>query len=165
VKQECPLALVWLTWIGVPALALFMGVSLGWPAGVFVLAVGVMGQLAYVRWFPRISRWVGYGRVDDEPAQVGSPGGAAPKVTLYTASACPFCPIVRRRLVELSKLMSFELEEIDVTFRPGLVAQKGLRSVPAVEAGGRFLTGNATSAQLAEFLEEAARASRSGPRA
>jgi hypothetical protein len=37
-----------------------------------------------------------------------------------------------------------------VTFRPEIVRSKGLRSVPVLEADGRLLTGNATSAQTAE---------------
>lgn len=37
-----------------------------------------------------------------------------------------------------------------------VIRAKGLRSVPAVEANGRLLVGNATSAQLADFLLSAA---------
>jgi len=75
-----------------------------------------------------------------------------PRVTLYTANVCPFCPIVKRRLAELQRQGSFELEEVDVTFRPDVIRAKGLSSVPVLEAGGRRLVGNATSAQIAEFL-------------
>ncbi len=90
------------------------------------------------------------------PAEQASLNTTAVKVTLYTANVCPFCPIVRQRLIELKQQMSFELDEVDVTFQPQIVLQKGLRSVPVIEAGGRFLVGNATSAQLVAFLTEAA---------
>jgi glutaredoxin len=155
-KQECPLSFVWLAWLGLPLLALVLGLSHGWLAAVFVLLVGVIAQIAYIRWFPRISRWIGYGSVNDVPAGHVPLSAAAPKVTMYTANVCPFCPIVRRRLIELKQQIPFELDEIDVTFQPQIVIQKGLRSVPVIEAGGRFLVGNATSAQLAAFLTEAA---------
>jgi glutaredoxin len=137
-------------------LALILGLSQGWLAAVFVLLVGIFAQIAYIRWFPRISRWIGYGSVNDMPAEQASLNTTAVKVTLYTANVCPFCPIVRQRLIELKQQMSFELDEVDVTFQPQIVLQKGLRSVPVIEAGGRFLVGNATSAQLVAFLTEAA---------
>ena len=154
-KQQCPLALVWLTWLGVPALALYIGLSQGWLAAVFVMVVAVVAQLAYLRWFPRLSRFLGYGSVADVAAP--SPPTAPPRVVLYTASVCPFCPIVRRRLNELRATLGFTLEEVDVTFRPQVVREKGLRSVPVVEAENRLLVGNATSAELSAFLAEAAR--------
>ena len=157
-KQHCDMSLVWLTWLGLPALAAVMGVSLGWPAGVFVLVVGIISQWAYIRWFPRISRWIGYGRVSDEPAGDVSKSEEFPKVTLYTANVCPFCPIVKSRLLDLKGELQFELEEVDVTFRPHVVLEKGIRSVPAVEVNGRFRVGNATSADLAKFLIKAVNA-------
>ena len=155
-KQECPLLFVWLAWIGLPLLALIIGLSQGWLAAVFVLLVGVGAQMAYIHWFPRISPWFGYGSVDDVPAEHASVSATAPKITLYTANGCPFCPIIKRRLIDLKQQMSFDMDEVDVTFHPQIVMQKGLRSVPVIEAGGRFLVGNATSAQIAAFLTEAA---------
>ena len=157
-KQECPLAFVWLTWLGLPGLALIIGFSQGWHGAVFVLLVGIIAQIVYVRWFPRIARWIGYGSVADVPAELGVVT-TVPRVTLYTANVCPFCPIVSRRLYELKRQIPFELEEVDVTFQPKIVRQKGLRSVPVIEAGGRFIVGNATSAQVAAFLTEAAQGS------
>lgn len=152
-KQQCPLALVWLTWLAVPALALYLGLSQSWPAAIFIVVVAVLAQLAYLRWFPRLSRFLGYGSVADVAA---SSAVAAPqKVVLYTANVCPFCPIVRHRLENLRHKLGFALDEVDVTFRPNVVKEKGLRSVPVVEAGGRLLVGNATSAELATFLAEA----------
>lgn len=143
--------MVWLTWVGLPALALLIGVREGWPAGLFVLAVGVAAQPVYRRWFPRLSPMLGYGSVEDVPAPKGLRPGAG-RVILYTANVCPFCPIVRERLKTLRRDLAFELEERDVTFHPQLVRDKGFRSVPVIEADGRYLTGNATSQQLAEFL-------------
>ncbi|HLB36110.1 MAG TPA: glutaredoxin family protein [Gemmatimonadales bacterium] len=151
-KQECPLVLVWLTWVGVPALALLVGIKTGWAGGVLVLMVGVAAQVAYLRWFPRMSRMMGYGSVADVVAGTPAALPGRPRVTLYTASVCPFCPIMRRRLASLRRVLDFELEEIDVTFRPELVRRNGFRSVPVIEAAGMHLVGNATSADLTAFL-------------
>lgn len=151
-EQRCHLSAVWLTWIGLPLLAVVVGLRLGLVASLAVLGVGVIGQVLYVRWFPRISRWVGYGSVADTPADAASIAAPLPRVTLYTASVCPFCPIIKRRLAELQRHNGFEIEEVDVTFRPEVIRAKGLRSVPVIEANGRLLVGNATSARIAEFL-------------
>jgi glutaredoxin len=142
---------VWLSWLGLPALAVIIGVGVGWQAGVFVLIVGVVAQVAYVRWFPRISRWVGYGSVADEPVEA-MPAHSASQVMLYTANVCPFCPLVRDRLQRLQQQIGFELHEVDVTFRPGLVQSKGFRAVPVVEIDSPQVVGNVTSAELAALL-------------
>lgn len=155
-EQRCHLAAVWLTWLGLPLLALVVGVRVGLAAALAVLGVGIVAQVLYIRWFPYISRWMGYGSVADSPADPVPMPPMLPHVTLYTANVCPFCPIIKRRLAELQRRSPFEVEEIDVTFRPEIVRAKGLRSVPVLEAGGRTLVGNATSAQIAEFLNTAA---------
>ncbi len=154
-KQQCYLAMIWLTWLGLPLLAVLVGLRAGVIAGLFLLAVGVIAQKYYIRWFPGISRWMGYGSVEDAPAAAVPAAVQVPRVTLYTASVCPFCPIIKRRLAELQRLMNFEIEETDVTFRPDIIRAKGLRSVPVLEANGRQLVGNATSAQIADFLAAA----------
>lgn len=157
-KQRCYLVAVWLTWLGLPLLAVVVGVRVGVVAALIVLAVGVVGQIAYVRWFPRVSRLAGYGSVADTPADRSLLPARVPRVTLYTANVCPFCPILKRRLADLQRERPFEIDEVDVTFRPDIVRTKGLRSVPVLEANGRLLVGNATSAQIAEFLRAAATA-------
>ncbi len=48
-RQECPLPFVWLAWLGLPLLALILGLSQGWLAAVFVLLVGIFAQIAYIR--------------------------------------------------------------------------------------------------------------------
>ena len=155
-EQRCHLAAVWLTWLGIPLLAIVIGLRAGWLGALFVLVVGVAGQLLYLRVFPRLSRWLGYGSVADEPAPPVAAPTPWPDVTFYSASVCPFCPIVRRRLADLQSQHPFEVKEVDVTFRPEIVRSKGLRSVPVLEANGRILAGNATSSQIAEFLTVAA---------
>lgn len=157
-KQRCYLAMVWLTWLGLPLLAALVGLRTGVVAGLAVLAVGVVTQVLYVRWFPNLSRSMGYGSVADTPTAAVPTSGTLPGVTLYTASVCPFCPIIRRRLAELQRQSSFEVREIDVTFRPEIVRAKKLRSVPVLEANGQLLVGNATSAQISDFLERARKA-------
>ncbi len=159
-KQQCYLAVVWLTWLVVPALAVVVGARRGWPVGAVVLVVGLAGQMAVLRWsrrwFPLLSPWLGYGSVADVAAGGGAVLGVPPRVTLYTASVCPFCPIIRQRLAALRATVAFDLQEVDVTFRPDLVMRKGFRSVPVLEAGGRYLVGNATSAHLLAFLQAGA---------
>ena len=152
VKQECPLFNVWLTWLGLPALAIAMGLLKSWWGGLFVLLVGVLAQILYIKIFPRVSHLLGYGSVENVEASVPSQPKVTSKVVLYTANVCPFCPILKKRLAELQRELHFELEEKDVTFRQDIIREKGLQSVPVIETDGRFWVGNATSAQLVEFL-------------
>ena len=108
---------------------------------------------AYLRFFPRISRWTSYGRVDDKlPSSVRR---APVEVTYYSLLGCPFCPIVERRLKALQKEMSFRLTKIDLTLKPQVAASKGIRSVPVVEVGNDRLVGNATTEQLAQLIGRA----------
>jgi glutaredoxin len=151
-KQHCHLFNVWLTWAGIPVLAVYMIIVQSWIAGAFVLFAGIVGQTLYVRYFPKISFLLGYGSVIDKPAEFIDNIQLKLPVTIYTANVCPFCPIVKKRLSELQKNMGFNLKEVDVTFHPDLITGKGFRSVPVVEYDGRFWNGNATSAQLAAFL-------------
>ena len=155
-KQQCSLWMVWMTWLGVPTMAVLVGLRLGVASALVVVAVGIVGQWLYVRWFPKMSMWMGYGSVADAAASVTAPAAHLPKVTLYTANVCPFCPIIKQRLAALQQQMRFDVEEVDVTFRPEIVRAKGLRSVPAMEANGQLLVGNSTSAQIVEFLRAAA---------
>ena len=155
-KQQCYLAMIYLNWVvlaGGLALLLLKGYY------VFALLWLVLIPLAmwvYVRIFPSISQVMGYGRIEDRPAQRLKHVPA--KVTFYTALGCPFCPVVKRRLAALREQMEFSLEEVDVTLKPGVLMAKGIRAVPVVEAGERLLTGNATSEQLAELISGASTA-------
>lgn len=154
-EQRCYLWNVWLAWIGIPLLAIVVWWRMGVAAALATFGVCALAQILSIRLFPRLSRALGYGSVADAPAdRVPRLTTFDGPVTIYTASLCPFCPIVRQRLAELQQQMHFELRDIDVTFRPDLVRARGLRSVPVIEAGGRFLTGNATTRQLVAFLTE-----------
>jgi glutaredoxin len=119
-KQQCYLVIVWSTWLLLPALSIGMGFYAGWWAGIIVLLAGVFGQIYYLKMFPRMSRMLGYGTVEDVAAEASVQTRVVSRVTLYTASVCPFCPIVKRRLIELRRSLGFELVEIDITFQPGL---------------------------------------------
>jgi glutaredoxin len=156
-EQRCHLAAVWLTWLGLPLLAVVVGFRVGPIAGLGVLSAGFLAQVLYLCFFPHISRWLGYGSVADVPAPEMPRGTPLPSVTLYTASVCPFCPIVRQRLDDLQRDHPFEVDEVDVTFRPEVIRAVGIRSVPVLESEGRLLVGNATSAQIAAFLAAGAR--------
>ncbi len=151
-RQECHLRNVWLTWLGLPILAIGMWAAEGWLAGVVVLVAGVLAQVIYIRQFPRLSPLLGYGSVKDVGLGSTPEHRRLSRVTLYTASVCPFCPIVKRRLLELQHPLGFDLTEVDVTLQPGLAKKKGFHSVPVIEIDGRYWVGNATSADLAAFL-------------
>jgi hypothetical protein len=154
-KQQCYLYNVWFTWLGIPVLAILMGLLSGWWAIPFILIVGIFAQIVYMRVFPKISRVLGYGSVEDVDGELPKQSPAVSIVTLYTANVCPFCPIIIQRLVELQRTFGFELSEVDISFHPGLVKQKGIKSVPVVETDGRLWIGNATTAQLVSFLTNA----------
>jgi glutaredoxin len=142
-------------WIAIPAIALVFGFTKSWTAAVLVLLVGVLFEVGYIRNFQHVSGWLGYGSVDDvrSPRHI-STGGSIPRVTLYTAAGCPFCPIVRERLEQLRQELWFDLDEQDVTFRSQKLRARGIRSIPVVEVGSRVLVGNATSDALAAFLTD-----------
>jgi glutaredoxin len=115
----------------------------------------------YVRFFPRLSKWKGYGSVEDQlPAVVSK---TRVEVTAYSVLGCPFCPIVERRLDALQKEMDFSLTKIDLTLKPLLSATKMIRSVPVVEVGNDRLIGNATTQQLAQLIARAQASGPSGP--
>jgi len=151
-KQQCYLLNVWFTWLALPAIAILMGVLVDWWAFLLILLVGVSAQITYIRVFPKVSRLLGYGSVEDVAVEPPKHSVTVSKVTLYTANVCPFCPIVRQRLLELQRNLGFELSEVDVSFHLGLIREKGIRSVPVIETDGRLWIGNATTAQLVSFL-------------
>lgn len=156
-KQRCYLAAIYLNWLvlaGGEVFFLLKG-SYGWALAWLVFVP--LGLWIYVRSFPSISRAMGYGRVDDHPAEDLPHAAAnlqyeAPDVTLYTALGCPFCPIVKKRLKALREQVNFNLRVVDVTLHPGVLAEKHVRAVPVVEMGDRRIEGNATSKQLAELV-------------
>jgi len=149
-KQQCHLAMIYLNWmllLGGLAFLLFQRRYV--LALVWVVALPLV-MWGYIRVFPAISQAMGYGPIEDQPAHATNDSHT--DVKLYTALGCPFCPIVKQRLEALREQMHFQLEEIDVTLRPGLLAAKGIRAVPVVEAGERLLAGNATTERLAELI-------------
>jgi glutaredoxin len=144
------MAVIYLNWLVLAAGLVFFVIKGHYAFALLWLVLIPLAMWVYIRIFPSISPAMGYGRIDDQPAR--NPQHAPTKVTLYTALGCPFCPVVKRRLTALRQTMEFTLEEIDVTFKPGILMEKGIRAVPLVEGGGRLLAGNATSRQLAEMI-------------
>lgn len=139
-----------LSWVAYLAGLAYMGYERHWVGGlVWLIAVPCL-RFALFRYFPSISRFLGYGRVDDKfPVLVNS---ARVAVTFYSFFSCPFCPIVLQRLEALQKEMGFTLEQIDVTLKPQVLMNKGVFSVPVVEVGEDRLVGNATTEQLARLI-------------
>ena len=149
-KQQCHISFVYGSWI-ILLLGFIYYVIRGsyLQAGFWIFFIMLFLWL-YVRYFPLIARYLGYGSVADrQPAQIQP---VTAEVTLYTGLGCPFCPLVKNRLRELQTTMGFSLNEIDITLRPEVLIQKGIRALPVVEAGTAQWVGNATSEQLAAFI-------------
>jgi glutaredoxin len=153
-KQECTVQSLY--FFGITFLVLYpVGLAYfayraNWTALLLWLVFLPCLKWGYLRFFPRISKWKGYGSVDDKlPASVNK---ARVEVTYYSLLGCPFCPIVRRRLEALQREMDFKLTTIDLTLKPQIAANKGIRSVPVVEVGKERLIGNATTEQLAQLI-------------
>ena len=151
-RQQCYMAAVYLNWLVLAGGLVFFVIKGHYGFALLWLVLIPFAMWVYIRVFPSISQAMGYGRIDDQPAR--NPPHAPTKVTLYTALGCPFCPVVKRRLMALRQTMAFSFEEIDVTLRPGVLMEKGIRAVPVVEAGERCIAGNATSEQLAEMIAQ-----------
>ena len=149
--QQCTVAGLVLSWvIYFAGLIFFFIAKRNWVGGLAWLVLLPCLRWALYRYFPSLSRFLGYGGVDDQlPIGIDR---APVAVRFYSFFSCPFCPIVLQRLEALQKEMGFTLERIDVTLHLQLVMSKGIRSVPVVEVGDRRLVGNATSEQLAAFL-------------
>lgn len=153
-KQECTVQSLYrsgLTFVIAYPLGLaYFAYEANWPVFAAWLIFLPCLKWAYLRFFPRIAKWRGYGTVEDTlPANVKK---APVEVTYYSLLGCPFCPIVKQRLETLQKEMDFKLATIDLTLKPQMAASKGIRSVPVVEVGKERLTGNATTEQLAQLI-------------
>jgi glutaredoxin len=144
------MAFLYLTW-GMYAVGLIYFALQGeWLLALGWLVALPLGLWIYMRVFPKISQYLGYGRVDDVAAEAVERSPA--HVTMYGSFGCPFCPIVERRLKDLQKQMGFDLEYIDVTARPDILRSKGIKAVPVVEVDDRRLVGHATTQKLAELV-------------
>jgi glutaredoxin len=153
-KQQCHISFVYASWLilaGGFIFYVFRGEYLQACFWFFFIAVFLR---LYVRYFPSLSRLMGYGSVEDQSAADVRPLNT--KVFLYTGIGCPFCPLVKRRLIDLQLKMGFELKEIDVTFKPDVLIAKGIRALPVVEVGKAQWIGNATSEQLSSFIRSSA---------
>jgi hypothetical protein len=151
-KQQCHISFIYTSW-----LILILGIIVYLYDREFVHAILwicfiILFMWLYIRYFPYLSRFLGYGSVEDTPAKYITPTDA--KVFLYTGIGCPFCPIVKKRLEELKLKMGFRLIEIDVTFKPNLLTSKGIQALPVLKVGEEQLVGNATSEQLAIFIAD-----------
>ena len=155
-RQQCSIVGLALGWIGYALAVAYFTYRRQW-----VLAVLCTVGVPSVRWglyhfFPRISRFLGYGRIDDRlgsDSLLRSSTRAAPvTVNFYRFFSCPFCPIVLARLQALQEQMDFVLTTIDVTLKPQVLAAKRIRSVPVVEVGEHRLVGNSTTEQLAALI-------------
>ncbi len=152
-KQQCSVTFVYLSWAIVVTGIFFLVSTDRYQFAIMWVILIPLIQWLYIRYFPSISAFMGYGRLDDRPVQALA--RVSRRVTLYSALGCPFCPVVKRRLLELKDKMGFDLEEVDITLKPGLLVSKGIRAVPVVEVDGRRIVGHATSEQLSVLISGA----------
>jgi glutaredoxin len=149
-KQQCNIAFIYGSWfILLCGLVFYLIQGNVLQAVLWVFFIALFLWL-YVRYFPSVSRFMGYGSVADQQATNVQPSHV--KVIFYTGLGCPFCPLVKRRLHELQSRMGFELSEIDITLKPDVLIAKGIRALPVVEVAEARWVGNATSEQLATFI-------------
>ena len=140
-KQQCYLAVIYLNWAFLAASIVFFAIKGYWALVVAWLVALPLAVWAYIRIVPSVDH--------KRPSTVTS---ATTEVTIYTALGCPFCPIVKERLIELSRAMGFSLKEVDVTLKIGLLTAMGIHSLPVVECGTVRVEGNATSERLANLI-------------
>ena len=152
-KQQCNISFVYSSLaILVGGIAYFLIRGLYLQIILWVLFIILVVWL-YDRVFPVISRYMGYGPVDDE--WVNKLDQTPVKVILYTGMGCPFSPIVRKRLKELQPRMDFVLKEVNITLKPYTVISKRIRALPVLEVEKFQLVGNATSEELVRFIMDA----------
>jgi glutaredoxin len=157
-KQECTVRSLYLTGAvyvaGYVAGLVFFAYQRNWIELSLWLLLLPLVKWAYLRFFPQLSKWRGYGPLGDAlPVSVSK---ATVAVTFYSLLGCPFCPIVEHRLKILQKQMDFTLQTVDLTLKPKISEEKNIRSVPVVEVGKDRLVGNATTEQLAQLIGRAA---------
>ncbi len=157
-KQQCYMGLIYLNWVVYLGGLLYLVWLGNYAVAGFWLVVLPLGLWAYLRLFPAISTYLGYGSVEDQRTRGVVYQPVQAKVYLYVALGCPFCPLVESRLRSLRAKMGFEIEKIDVTYYPDLLKKKGIRAVPVVEVGERRLVGHATTDQLAALITGSAKA-------
>ena len=155
-KQQCYVVGLALGWIAYAIGLVYFGSQRRWGVGALWMVGVPCVRWALYHFFPRISRFLGYGRIVDTlapipPTQV-NPSGAPVVVKFYSFFSCPFCPIVLARLQALQQQMRFTLETVDVTLKPQMLLTKGIRTVPVVEVGDHRLIGNSTTEQLARLI-------------
>ena len=155
-EQQCNVAGLTLSWIVYVAGLGYFSYQRHWVADLLWM-VGVPSlRWALFHFFPRISRFLGYGRIVDKfaptPPMHADPRSAPVAVNFYSFFSCPFCPIVLARLQALQKPMGFTLKTFDVTLNPRTLLAKGIRSVPVVVVGDHRLVGNSTTEQLAGLI-------------
>lgn len=153
-KQQFCVAVTYLNWALLTGAIAFLAAKGYWGLVLAWLLVLPLAAWAYIRFFQGTSpsvghrSWEGFRR---HASPVVPPVGQR-EVTFYTVRGCPFGPLVKERLIALRRDMGFELKEIDLTFKPGVLISKAIHALPVVECGGWRVEGNATSEKLANLI-------------
>ena len=116
-KQQCHISFIYLSWvIFIAGLAFFL-ISANYIVFIAWLLGVPLFQWLYIVNFPKLSTMMGYGSVNDKsPIKYKR---IETEVTFYTGLGCPFCPIVKKRLidslwVESEKNVHTELSDFEV---------------------------------------------------
>jgi len=149
-KQQCYMVSIYASWLLIIAIFAFHISRGNYLEAVLLPFLVAYFLWLYVKYFPKLSKIMGYGSVNDQVAENVQHSVAT--VHFYSGIGCPFCPIVKRRLNELQQRIGFTLVEQDVTLKPNILIAKGIRALPVIEIGNVRLVGNATSQQLAQFI-------------
>jgi hypothetical protein len=154
--QQCTVAGLAIGWIAYAVGLAYFTYQRQWAVALLWMA-GMPGvRWALYHFFPRLSRFLGYGPIADTvpsvPFALLAAQAAPVAVNFYSFFSCPFCPIVLARLQALQEQMGFTLRIIDVTLKPQTLLAKGIKSVPVVEVGDHRLVGNSTTEQLAALI-------------
>src|SRR5437763_12601005 len=101
-QQQCAVPGLVVSWfIYFAGLIFFFIARRNWVGGLAWLILLPCLRWALYRYFPSFSRFLGYGRVDDQlPLRFVR---APVAVRFYSFFSCPFCPIVLQRLEALQK--------------------------------------------------------------
>jgi glutaredoxin len=156
-KQQCGLPRLYIAVVMFSIIyaggIVFFAYRKNWPVLLLWLVWLPSARWASVRLSGFTTKLRGYGPVEDKlPSSVSK---AQIEVAFYSHNGCPYCPIVKQRLEALQKEMGFTLTKTDLSFKPQVAANKGIRSVPVVEVGNERLIGNATTEQMAQLIASA----------
>jgi hypothetical protein len=92
--QQCNVLALALGWLGYFGGIIYFVYQRSWIVGALFVVLIPCVRWVLFHFFPTLSRFLGYGRVDDQFPE--STNTSRVVVTFYSFFSCPFCPIVLR---------------------------------------------------------------------